>query len=98
MQLEHRIVSVHGRDGVGIVLGPGGAVFLREIHQTFVHALLLSVFPATGSGGSDSGEPYRAVRDIVTAAKLGRSPHRSLRHYTLTPAVCKPLGTVLPQR
>src|SRR5947208_3209411 len=63
MQLEHRIVSVHGRDGVGILLGPGGAVFLREIHQTFVHALLLSVFRATGSGGSDSGEPYRAVRD-----------------------------------
>src|SRR5207253_10935878 len=49
MQMEHRIVSVHRCDRVGIVLGPGAAVFLCDINQALAHASLLRVLKEMNS-------------------------------------------------
>src|SRR5439155_9317306 len=49
MQMEHRIVSVHRCDRVGIVLGPGAAVFLCDINQALAHAPLLRVLKEMNS-------------------------------------------------
>src|SRR5438132_4078103 len=78
MQMENRIVSVHLRDRVGIVLGPGAAVFLCDINQALAHASLLRVLKEMNSlcgrhGGGSLERGTHPARAASPAVKTNRT-------------------------